>query len=74
MIGNGRFILVGIAGIVLGAIFNNILRSQERRRILTLLRSELNMLLNKQNRTPEEEKNIEQLKSELYLMKFRCTL
>lgn len=72
---HGKVILIGLVGIALGVFLNNINRDRENKRFLALLTREHDNLINRRNTYPlniEEEKQLDKLKTEIYIMKFKC--
>lgn len=72
---NWKIVTIGLLGVILGVIGNSIVRNYENKKIFNLLTKELKQLQEKSNTGPlsaDEQKQLDQLKAELYLMRFKC--
>lgn len=70
-----QVIVIGIFGVILGVVLNNWARSYENKKFLDSLVSELTALQNKaktQTLTPEEQKQMDTLNTEIFILKFKC--
>lgn len=68
-------LLAGISGVILGVILNSWLRSRENNNFLETLIKEFNKLQDKAKvsaLTAEEQRQMDKLDSEIYIMKFKC--
>lgn len=72
---HGKVMLIGLAGVILGVILNSLLRTKENKKFLRLLVAEYNQLMEKMKNgiiSSEDQALIEKLKTEIYIMKFKC--
>lgn len=72
---HGKVMLIGLGGVILGVILNSLLRTKENRKFLELLEKEYDQLAEKMkngNLSVDEEKMLDKLKAEIYIMKFKC--
>lgn len=72
---HGKVMLIGLAGVMLGVVLNTIIRKNENKAFLKSLTEELHQLEGKSKvsaLTMEEDRQMDKLKSEIYIMKFRC--
>lgn len=72
---HGKVMLIGLAGVILGVILNSLLRDRENKKFLALLEKEHEQLLEKMkngNLSAEDQGLIDKLKTEIYIMKFKC--
>lgn len=67
-----KAMLIGVAVAIFSVLFNNYLRSRENVKLLSLLNEELKQLQSKPTPTQEEKNQIEYLKGEIYILKFKC--
>ena len=70
-----KVMLIGLAGVFLGVFLNSMFGDMKNRRFLNMLEEELEKLEDKERSlslTPQERGQIEKLRSEIYILKFRC--
>lgn len=67
-----KAILIGLSVAVFSVLFNNYLRGRENAKLLVLLTEELKQLQDKPQLTQEEKNQIQYLKGEIYILKFKC--
>lgn len=66
-------ILIGLFGVALGVFANTYLRKMENKNLLISLVNELKTLQSKTTRTPEEDRKVQYLEGEIYILKFKCS-
>lgn len=72
---HGKVMMIGLSGVLLGVILNRVLRDRENKNFLALLVKEYEQLLEKMNNgtlSAEDHTLVDKLKTEIYIMKFKC--
>lgn len=72
---HAKVMLIGLAGVILGVILNSLLRDRENKKFLGLLVKEHEQLLEKMKNgtlSADEQGLVDKLKTEIYIMKFKC--
>lgn len=72
---HGKVILIGIGGVILGVVLNNMVRAYENKSLLQTLTKELDTLKEKmktQMLTDDEKKQMDKLIGEIYILTFKC--
>lgn len=64
--------MIGLFGVALGVISNQIVQKRSNRNLLASLTEDLANLKAKENLTKDEQNLIEYLEGEIYILKFRC--
>lgn len=64
--------MIGLFGVALGVISNQIVQKRSNRNLLASLTEDLANLKAKENPTKDEQNLIEYLEGEIYILKFRC--
>ncbi len=67
-----KVMMIGLAGVILGVLLNNLFRTRENKHLLELLTNELSKLQAKLSLTPDEQNQLEYLKGEIYILQFKC--
>lgn len=70
-----KLVFIGLAGVILGVILNSMVRNYENQKFLSMLREELKGLEYKSQNgelTADQKNILDKLKTEIYIMKFRC--
>lgn len=67
-----KVMMIGLAGVLLGVLLNNLFRKQENKNLLALLTGELEKLQSQSSLTPDEQNKLEYLKGEVYILQFKC--
>lgn len=67
-----QVIMIGFTGVLLGVFLNNLVRHYQNKKLLTRFTSELASLQAKISPSPDEEKLIQTLKTEIYMLQFQC--
>lgn len=73
---HGKIILVGISGVILGVLLNNLVDYYKNKKLLASLENGLKELQDKAQLsalTKEEDSLIQYLQGEIYILKFKCT-
>lgn len=67
-----RVIVIALIGVAFGVFLNHVARKYSNRQLLGTLTDELSKLQIKPNLTEEEQKHIQYLEGEIYILKFKC--
>lgn len=69
---NWKIMLIGLVGVALGVFLNWYFGIYQNRQLLDTLTEELKLMESKTSPTVEEKDQIQHLKGEIYILKFKC--